>query len=72
MRYIINIKEKPSASTVTTRRGAQKAKIQTRSMQNSERKPNAALLEAKRKAKLRMNQRKSDPTIIKDIYSTVS
>lgn len=41
-------------------------------MQNSERKPNAALLEAKRKAKLRMNQKNPDPVVVKDIYSTVS
>lgn len=40
-------------------------------MQNTERKPNAALLEAKRKAKLRMNQKNPEP-IVKDIYSTVS
>lgn len=41
-------------------------------MQNSERKPNTALLEAKRKAKLRMNQKIPDPILVKDIYSTVS
>lgn len=59
-----------------TRRGAQKAKIQTRAMVKSSvenRKPNAALLEAKRKAKLlKMQQPTQLDGTVKDIFQNVN
>ncbi|XP_037919448.1 histone deacetylase 6 isoform X1 [Hermetia illucens] len=59
------------SSSVVTRSGAQKAKIQTRAAVKAieSRKPSAALLEAKRKAKLKMNGQKTcDEVLIKDIF----
>jgi hypothetical protein len=58
-----------------TRNGAQKAKIQTRGMikESEARKPNAALAEAKRQAKLKLtNNNKAMTTEVKDIFSSVS
>ncbi|KAM7349007.1 histone deacetylase 6 isoform 4-T4 [Cochliomyia hominivorax] len=68
------------SSPIVTRRGAQKAKIQTRAMVKSavtaasvnsveNRKPSAALLEAKRKAKLlKMQQQNQQDAVVKDIF----
>lgn len=59
---------------MVTRSGAQKAKIQTRAAVKAieSRKPSAALLEAKRKAKLKMNGQKTcDEVLIKDIFQNV-
>ncbi|XP_023297064.2 histone deacetylase 6 isoform X1 [Lucilia cuprina] len=69
------------SSPIVTRRGAQKAKIQTRAMVKSavtaaanvnsveNRKPSAALLEAKRKAKLlKMQQQNQQEIVVKDIF----
>uniref|UniRef100_A0A1B0FAE5 Protein deacetylase HDAC6 n=1 Tax=Glossina morsitans morsitans TaxID=37546 RepID=A0A1B0FAE5_GLOMM len=68
------------SSPIVTRRAAQKAKIQTRAMVKSttsaatvnlveHRKPNTALLEAKRKAKLlKMQQQTQQENAVKDIF----
>lgn len=68
-------------ATITTRRGAQTEKVQTRGMrkelerkdelklqQQGIRKPNAALLEAKRKAKQQLLTLASGDSQLKDIY----
>ncbi|XP_055910185.1 histone deacetylase 6 isoform X1 [Eupeodes corollae] len=58
-------------SPVVTRGGAQKAKIQTRAMLKSveQRRPNATLQEAKRKAKLlKMQQQSQQEIVVKDIF----
>lgn len=65
------------SSPIVTRRGAQKAKIQTRAMVKSaveNRKPNAALLEAKRKAKLLKMQQPVTQIdgAVKDIFQNVN
>lgn len=65
------------SSPVVTRRGAQKAKIQTRGMvkQEEARKPSAALLEAKKKAREKLNTSAKRPSSegvsIRDIYQSV-
>nr|XP_014087737.1 histone deacetylase 6 isoform X1 [Bactrocera oleae] len=60
------------SSPIVTRRGAQKAKIQTRAMVKSAvaaSKPSAALLEAKRKAKLlKMQEQNQQDQVVKDIF----
>ncbi|XP_037936783.1 histone deacetylase 6 isoform X2 [Teleopsis dalmanni] len=59
------------SSPIVTRRGAQKAKIQTRAMVKTfdTRKPNAALLEAKRRAKLlKMQEQSQQEIVVKDIF----
>lgn len=66
------------SSPIVTRRGAQKAKIQTRGMvrQEEARKPSAALLEAKKKAREKLNTSAKRPSaegiLIRDIYQSVS
>lgn len=66
------------SSPVVTRRGAQKAKIQTRGMvrQEEARKPSAALLEAKKKAREKLNtsakRSSGEGVLIRDIYQSVS
>lgn len=58
------------SSSLITRSGTQKAKVQTRSMKASEtaRKPNLALLEAKKKAKLKMLESTEQIIPVKDIF----
>lgn len=73
-----NLLSQLQSSPVVTRRGAQKAKIQTRGMvkQEEARKPSAALLEAKKKAREKLNTSAKRPSaegvLIRDIYQTVS
>lgn len=61
-------------SQILTRSSSQKAKIQTRAMVKSveSRKPNAALLEAKRRAKnLKMLEQEQIVEPVKDVFSKV-